>query len=162
MRMNYDSVRQDAKKLRALAEECEASAKTCVKYQNELSQYWAGTAADAYKDGLRQLKSKNLKLAQDIERIADLIRSVADEMEAEDRRIAAEIARKAAVAAAKKASSASRPAVLVAGSGNIGKAAGNAIRKTMLSSGTSATGKTGSSTLIGTVNDLVSRLFGKG
>lgn len=170
MRMNYDSVRRDMKKLRALAEECEASVATCTKYQNELSQYWEGESADAYKDGLRKLKTNHQKLAQDIERAASLIQSVADDMEEEDRRIAAEIARKKMAAAAasastgKAASGTSKTASSSAKTvSNTAKAATNAVSNAAKSAkSSSSTAKTGDSTLAKAVSNLVSKLFGKG
>lgn len=161
MRMNYNNVRRDMKKLRALAEECEASAKTCTKYQNELSQYWDGKSADAYKEGLRRLNAQSQKLAQDIERAAALIQSVADDMEEEDRRIAAEIAGKKL--ASTSGSMSSGAAKASSGSSNAAsktaKTTTNA-SKAAKSSGSSA--KTGNYTLEKTVSNLISRLFGKG
>lgn len=165
MRMNYDSVRRDMKKLRALAEECEASVATCTKYQNEISQYWEGDSANAYKEGLRKLKTKHQKLAQDIERAASLIQSVADDMEEEDRRLAAEIARKkmaaelgaqmnANVFGAKTSSGGSKTAASTA------KAITNTVKNIAKSSSSSP--KTGSTSLGKAVSNLVSKLFGKG
>ena len=154
MRMNYSSVRRDMKKLRALAEECEAAAATCNKYQNELSQYWEGDSANAYKEGLRTLKVKNQKLAQDIERAAALIQSVADDMEEEDRRLAAEIARKKMAGALNTKSIGNALGVKSSsGSAKTASGAAGAVTNTV---------KAGSSTLNNAVNDLVSRLFGKG
>lgn len=161
MRINYDSVRRDMKKLRALAEECEASAKTCTKYQNELSQYWEGEAADSYKEGLRMLKTKNQKLAQDIERAAALIQSVADDMEAEDRRIAAEIAKKKVGASSASASSGTAKAAS-GGTNAAAKAVQTVTNTAKAAVSSSSSAKTGSSTLTNAVNGLISKLFGKG
>ena len=163
MRMNYDSVRRDMKKLRALAEECEASVATCTKYQNEISQYWEGDSANAYKEGLRKLKTKHQKLAQDIERAASLIQSVADDMEEEDRRLAAEIARKKMAAVAASASTGKAASSGAKSASNAAKAASNAVSNAAKSAkSSSSSAKTGSSTLAKAVGNLVSKLFGKG
>ena len=163
MRMNYDSVRRDMKKLRALAEECEASVATCTKYQNEISQYWEGDSANAYKEGLRKLKTKHQKLAQDIERAASLIQSVADDMEEEDRRLAAEIARKKMAAVAASASTGKAASSGAKSASNAAKAASNAVSNAAKSAkSSSSSAKTGSSTLAKAVSNLVSKLFGKG
>lgn len=70
MKLNYDAVRRDAKKLRALADDCEAAAKTCSNYQSELGQYWQGASADSYLAGLAQLQQKNKNLARSIEQLS--------------------------------------------------------------------------------------------
>ena len=145
MRLNYDSVRRDAKKLRALADDCEAAAKTCSKYRNELNQYWQGSAADSYAAGLSQLNKKNTALARQIEQLAAQITAVANELEEEDRRLAAQIAAKKISGAA---SSAAKAASKAAGS------AGSAAKKTA--------SKSSSKTLFDAASALISKLFGKG
>lgn len=146
MKLNYDAVRRDAKKLRALADDCEAAAKTCSNYQSELGQYWQGASADSYLAGLAQLQQKNKNLARSIEQLSAQITAVADELE-EDRRLAAQIAAKRAAVIA----STVKATVKTAASAGA-----------VLSGTTSATTpKTNTSTLLESASDLLSRLFGK-
>lgn len=152
MKINYDSVRRDAKKLRAVAEDCEAAAKTCSKYQNELRQYWQGSAADTYADGLMRLNKKNRDLARRIEQLSAQITSVANELEEEDRRLAAKIAAKRTAGAVSAAASAGKA---------VSKSVTSAV-KAASSSRSSSTPKTNTSTLAQSVSSLLSRLFGKG
>ncbi len=147
MKLNYDAVRRDAKKLRALADDCEAAAKTCSNYQSELGQYWQGASADSYLAGLAQLQQKNKNLARSIEQLSAQITAVADELEEEDRRLAAQIAAKRAAVIASTVK-ATVKTVVSAGA--------------VLSGTTSATTpKTNTSTLLESASDLLSRLFGK-
>ena len=147
MKLNYDAVRRDAKKLRALADDCEAAAKTCSNYQSELGQYWQGASADSYLAGLAQLQQKNKNLARSIEQLSAQITTVADELEEEDRRLAAQIAAKRAAVIASTVK-ATVKTVVSAGA--------------VLSGTTSATTpKTNTSTLLESASDLLSRLFGK-
>lgn len=92
MKINYDSVRRDARRLGNLAEECDAAARVCRDYQSELPQFWKGDAAERYIAGLAQLRQKNTALSQEISRVANMITMVANEMEEEDRKLAAKIA----------------------------------------------------------------------
>lgn len=157
MRLNYDSVRRDAKKLRALADDCEAAAKTCSKYRNELNQYWQGSAADSYAAGLSQLNKKNTALARQIEQLAAQITAVANELEEEDRRLAAQIA-------AKKISGAASSAKTAASSAGT-KSAAKAASKAAGSAGSAAkktASKSSSKTLFDAASALISKLFGKG
>lgn len=157
MRLNYDSVRRDAKKLRALADDCEAAAKTCSKYRNELNQYWQGSAADSYAAGLSQLNKKNTALARQIEQLAAQITAVANELEEEDRRLAAQIA-------AKKISGAASSAKTTASSAGT-KSAAKAASKAAGSAGSAAkktASKSSSKTLFDAASALISKLFGKG
>lgn len=157
MRLNYDSVRRDAKKLRALADDCEAAAKTCSKYRNELNQYWQGSAADSYAAGLSQLNKKNTALARQIEQLAAQITAVANELEEEDRRLAAQIA-------AKKISGAASSAKTAASSVGT-KSAAKAASKAAGSAGSAAkktASKSSSKTLFDAASALISKLFGKG
>lgn len=94
MRINYDSVRAEARKLQNVAAECDASAQVCQKYQNELSVYWEGNAANAYMGGLGQLHRKNKALAEQIRNLSQQIVAVANDMEESDRRLAAQIAQR--------------------------------------------------------------------
>ena len=156
MRLNYDSVRRDAKKLRALADDCEAAAKTCSKYRNELNQYWQGSAADSYAAGLSQLNKKNTALARQIEQLAAQITAVANELEEEDRRLAAQIA-------AKKISGAASSAKTAASSVGT-KSAAKAASKAAGSAGSAAkktASKSSSKTLFDAASALISKLFGK-
>lgn len=147
MKLNYDAVRRDAKKLRALADDCEAAAKTCSNCQSELGQYWQGASADSYLAGLAQLQQKNKNLARSIEQLSAQITAVADELEEEDRRLAAQIAAKRAAVIA----STVKATVKTAASAGA-----------VLSGTTSATTpKTNTSTLLESASDLLSRLFGK-
>ena len=147
MKLNYDAVRRDAKKLRALADDCEAAAKTCSNYQSELGQYWQGASADSYLAGLAQLQQKNKNLVRSIEQLSAQITAVADELEEEDRRLAAQIAAK-------------RAAVIASTVNATVKTAASA--GAVLSGTTSATTpKTNTSTLLESASDLLSRLFGK-
>ena len=146
MKMNYNSVRRDMQKLRALGADCEAAARTCTKYETGLDQYWEGSAAGAYKEALRMLKKKNQALARQIAEAAALIQSVADELEEEDRRIAAQISRRSA-SAAKSAGSAV-------------KAAGAAAKT--VNAATTAAAKQSAAGMSNAVNDLLSKMFGKG
>ena len=157
MRLNYDSVRREAKKLRALADDCEAAAKTCSKYRNELNQYWQGSAADSYAAGLSQLNKKNTALARQIEQLAAQITAVANELEEEDRRLAAQIA-------AKKISGAASSAKTAASSAGT-KSAAKAASKAAGSAGSAAkktASKSSSKTLFDAASALISKLFGKG
>lgn len=146
MKLNYDAVRRDAKKLRALADDCEAAAKTCSNYQSELGQYWQGASADSYLAGLAQLQQKNKNLARSIEQLSAQITAVADELEEEDRRLAAQIAAKRAAEIASTVKATVKTAA----------SAGAALRDT-----TSVAPKTNTSTLLESASDLLSRLFGK-
>lgn len=94
MRIDYNSVRAEAKKLLNVAAECETSAQTCGKYQNELAVYWEGNAADAYIRGLQQLNRKNQELALQIRQLSQQITAVANDLEESDRRLAAQIAQR--------------------------------------------------------------------
>lgn len=154
MKINYDSVRRDAKKLRALADDCEAAARTCSKYQNELSQYWQGSSADSYAAGLAQLNRKNKALAIQIEQLSAQITAVANELEEEDRRLAAQIA-------AKKISGASSSASITPSVTPIAKAAAKTVSATA-SATSKAASKSNTSTLLDSASKLISKLFGKG
>lgn len=154
MKINYDSVRRDAKKLRALAEDCEAAAKTCSKYKNELGQYWQGNAADAYADGLMRLNKKNQDLARRIEQLSAQITSVANELEEEDRRLAAKAAAKRVTGTVSSAA-ASAGKTVSQGVTSAVKAAGSSITS-------SSAPKTNTATLVQSATSLLSRLFGKG
>lgn len=157
MKINYDSVRRDAKKLRALADDCEAAARSCSKYQNELPQYWQGSSADSYTAGLARLNKKNKALANQIEQLAAQITAVANELEEEDRRLAAQIAAKkisGTVSAAKGASSSSRFA------SDVVPIAATLTNYTPASL-TSTVAKISSSTIQDSVSSLISKLFGK-
>ena len=154
MRMNYDSVRRDMQKLRALGEDCETAARTCTKYETGLDQYWEGSAAEAYKEALRMLKKKNQDLARQITEAAALIQSVADELEEEDRRIAAQISRKSAGSAAKTAGAVSKASDAVSATG--------AAAKTVNSAATAAAAKQSAADMSDAVNDLLSKMFGQG
>ena len=175
MRLNYDSVRRDAKKLRALADDCEAAAKTCSKYRNELNQYWQGSAADSYAAGLSQLNKKNTALARQIEQLAAQITAVANELEEEDRRLAAQIAAKkisGAASSAKTAASSAgtKTAASLAGTKTTAsstgtKSAAKAASKAAGSAGSAAkktASKSSSKTLFDAASALISKLFGKG
>ena len=152
MKIDYDSVRRDAKKLRALADNCEMTAKNCRRCQSELSQYWQGGAAASYAAGLAQLDKKNAALAKQIEEMAATITRVADEMEAEDRALAAKIAARAASALSSGASSSAKPVSSPV------KSVADAARSAV----TTVTTKNNASTLASQAFDLVSRLFGRG
>lgn len=172
MKLNYDSVRRDAKKLRAVADDCEAAAKTCSKYQNELSQYWQGSAADSFAQALAQLNKKNKAMAKQIEELAAQITAVANELEEEDRRLAAQIAARKVGDLAKSVttgtvgktntvSTVKKTADTISKAGSTTKKAADAVGK-VGSAVTAAVSKTGTKTTAGLVSDLVSRLFGKG
>lgn len=172
MRINYDSVRRDAKKLKALAEDCETAAGTCSKYKNELNQYWQGAAADSYVSGLAQLNRKNKALANQIQELAAQITAVANELEEEDRRLAAQIAARKVGDLAKSVttgtvgktntvSTVKKTADTISKAGSTTKKAADAVGK-VGSAVTAAVSKTGTKTTAGLVSDLVSRLFGKG
>lgn len=174
MKINYDSVRRDAKKLKALAEDCETAAQTCSKYKNELNQYWQGAAADSYVGGLAQLNKKNKALANQIQELAAQITAVANELEEEDRRLAAQIAARKVSDLAKNVTSATgtvsktntvstvrKAADTISKAGGTTKKTADAVGK-VGSAVTSAVSKTGTKTTAGLVSDLVSRLFGKG
>lgn len=100
MRIDYNNVRAEAKKLQNVAAECDAGAQVCTRYQNELPVYWEGDAAQAYIRGLQQLSRKNQALAENIRQLSRQITLVANELEESDRRLAAQIARRNAAAAA--------------------------------------------------------------
>ena len=151
MRIDYDSARQNAKKLRALSESCTTAAKTCRRCQDELPLYWKGSAADAYARGLDQLRRQNTTLAGDIEQLAAIIDMVANRMEQEDRNLAAKIAARGSGGAAKAVSSASSAASVPSSAAS--SAAG---------AQASQTAKDNISTLASQALDLVSKLFGKG
>lgn len=166
MRLNYDSVRRDAKKLRALADDCEAAAKTCSKYRNELNQYWQGSAADSYAAGLSQLNKKNTALARQIEQLAAQITAVANELEEEDRRLAAQIAAKKISGAASSAKTAASSAGTKTTASSAGtKSAAKAASKAAGFAGSAAkktASKSSSKTLFDAASALISKLFGKG
>lgn len=94
MRIDYNNVRAEAKKLLNVAAECESGAQICGKYQNELAVYWEGNAADAYIRGLQQLSRKNQTLAQQVRQLSQQITAVANDLEESDRRLAAQIAQR--------------------------------------------------------------------
>ena len=151
MKLNYDIVRRDAGRLRALADDCEAAAKTCSKYRNELNQYWQGSAADSYAAGLAQLNKKNKALARQIEQLASQITAVANELEEEDRRLAAQIAARKISNAASSAKSAASSTSAKSTAKTASKAAGSA----------GSASKSSTKTLLDTASDLISKLFGK-
>ena len=152
MKIDYDSVRRNAKKLRALADNCETTAKNCRRCQSELSQYWQGGAAAAYAAGLAQLDKKNAALAKQIEQMAATITRVADEMEAEDRALATKIAARAATGVSRGVSSSAKPV----------SSPVKSVADTVKSAVTTATAKSNVSTLASQAFDLVSQLFGRG
>lgn len=106
MRIDYNSVRAEARKLQNVAAECDAGAQVCTRYQNELPVYWEGDAAQAYIRGLQQLSRKNQALAENIRQLSQQITLVANELEESDRRLAAQIAQRNAQAAAATAAAA--------------------------------------------------------
>ena len=153
MKINYDSVRRDAKKLRSLADECEKAAEICRRYQGQLAtaQYWQGSAADAYANGLGQLNKKNTALAREVEQLASLITRVANEMEEEDRALAAKISSRTAGVARSAATTAGKTASSAVSS------AADVIRNV-----TTTVQKTNTSTVASAAASLLSKLFGKG
>lgn len=159
MRINYESVRRDAQKLRRLAGECETAAKTCSKCQNELPQYWQGGAADSYAAGLAQLNRKNRMLAGEIEQLAAQIIAVANELEEEDRRLAAKIAARRTGSAASAAGGANGKMVSsrVSAVSKVASAATDAIGQAA-----KKTAKSNTSTILQAATGLLSKLFGKG
>lgn len=163
MKINYNSVRKDAKKLRALADDCETAARTCSKYQNELPQYWQGSAANSYAAGLARLNRKNKALARQIEQLAAQITTVANELEEEDRRLAARIAAKKVAGTTTTAKKTSPLASTAKAAATPPKTTGTpvvnpsaaSIAKTVIS-------KSGGKTLLEAAYDLAAKLFGKG
>lgn len=149
MRIDYDSARRNAKKLGALAENCETAAKRCRSCQAELSQYWKGGAADSYAAGLARLSQKNTALSQQIEQMARTIAWAADEMEEEDRALAAKIAARAAASKSQVKQSTPSAASSAKKTAAAAKPAASAVKDNV-------------STLASAAMDLVSRLFGKG
>lgn len=152
MRIDYDSVRRNAKKLRALADNCETTAKNCRRCQSELSQYWQGGAAASYAEGLAQLEKKNAALAKQIQEMAATITRVADEMEEEDRALAAKIASRAAASLSSGVKATAKPV----------SSPVKSVADTAKSAVTAATSKNNVSTLASQAFDLVSQLFGRG
>lgn len=159
MKIDYDSARRDAKKLRALAEDCEAAAKTCSKYQNELSLYWQGSAADSYVSGLAQLRKKNQELAKSIEQLSAQITMTVNELEEADRRLAAKIASKRVTGAGSTSKTAN---YVTAAANRVASAAKDVMTGVQSGSGAKTSAKTNTNTLVQSAFDMVSKLFGKG
>ena len=148
MRIDYNNVRAEAKKLLNVAAECESSAQVCGKYQNELALYWEGNAADAYIRGLQQLSRKNQNLAQQIKQLSRQITAVANDLEESDRRLAAQIAQKNAKVTAVAAALPKTPATTTKPS----------VAATVAKQ---AVPKQNSSSIVDLANKFVSALLGK-
>ena len=155
MRIDYNNVRAQAKKLLNVAAECESSAQVCGKYQNELALYWEGNAADAYIRGLQQLSRKNQNLAQQVKQLSQQITAVANDLEESDRRLAAQIAKRNAAQTAVAALPKSNATTW-------NNAAASASKKTSATTvAKQAVPKKNSSSLVDLTNKFVNALLGK-
>lgn len=75
--IDYASVLLQAKKLENTADECAEILQCIEKQLSAIEDTWEGSAADAYKARLNELKQQNIKLQNEIRGAAASIKAVA-------------------------------------------------------------------------------------
>ena len=92
IRMNMESARSSANKLRSVAEDCAQAGRTAQSAQSGIPGYWQGESADAFTQELQAGTAETQSIQREIEALSETLLRVIREFEAAEDRIEAEIA----------------------------------------------------------------------
>ena len=87
--VDYDNARQQARRLRQAADDCDAVVRALQTELSNLSSYWTGAAAEACTAALENRIRDVKALQDDTEQLAAVICRVADTFEEKERQLKA-------------------------------------------------------------------------